>query len=405
MYIRQECFLSFEEIIKFQKETKLQMVLAQLDFSILVCKLSKPSHKRGPKGHEILPLLNSLIAMQLEKIKTIHGLVQRLNSDPIFRYNCGFDVLKPAPSESTFSRFLDKLSSSAELEEEFKILVLKAKSLGIIDGTEVAIDSTKLNAFEKPKPKSKINNDGVSPNWGKKKDTDGNDVKWFGWKLHILADCKSELPLNIAITPASVNDSTMAIPLIKDLKESYGSVFSPKYFIMDSIYDIEDNYNYIINNTEGQAIIAYNKRGSFAPPEGLNENLHPVCSMGYELTYWGKDGDYLKFRCPHAVGKINCPYGMHWCSNSNYGYCLKVNYKNNHRFFSYPIRGSEKWEKIYDKRTSIERCNSRLKDYLNTDNLRSSGIAKAKTWALLNCITLIAGTIAVNTAKSISTAA
>ncbi|WP_133627197.1 hypothetical protein [Fonticella tunisiensis] len=62
---------------------------------------------------------------------------------------------------------------------------------------------------------------------------------------------------------------------------------------MDSIYDIEDNYNYIINNTEGQAIIAYNKRGSFAPPEGLNENLHPVCSMGYELTYWGKDEDYL----------------------------------------------------------------------------------------------------------------
>lgn len=115
------------------------MVIAKLDFSSVVCKLSKLSHKRGPKGHEILPLLNSLIAMQLEKIKTIHGLVQRLNSDPTLRYNCGFDVLKPAPSESTFSRFLDKLSSSPELEEEFKALVLKAKSLGIIDGTEVAI--------------------------------------------------------------------------------------------------------------------------------------------------------------------------------------------------------------------------------------------------------------------------
>lgn len=192
---------------------------------------------------------------------------------------------------------------------------------------------------------------------------------------------------------------------MKQLKELYGSVFSPKYFIMDSIYDIEDNYDYIIKNTEGQAIIAYNKRGSFAPPEGLSENLHPICSMGYELAFWGKDGDYLKFRCPHAVGRANCPYGMNWCSNSNYGYCLKVNYKKNHRFFSYPLRGSEKWQKIYNKRTSIERCSSRLKEYLNLDNIRSKGIAKAKTWALLNCITLIAGTIAVNQKCTLSTCA
>jgi transposase len=405
MYIRQETFLSFEEIIKYQPKTKLQIVLEQLDFTVLEANLSKPDHKRGPKGYEVLKLLYALIAMHLEKIKNTHGLVERLNSDPSLRYYCGFNILKKAPSESTFSRFLDVLSSSIYLQEEFKNLVLKAKKLGIIDGTEVAIDSTKLDSFESPKPKSKIDNDDISPNWGKKKDTDGNDVKWFGWKAHILADCKSELPLNVIITPASKNDSILAIPLIKQLKEFYGSVFTPSYYMMDSIYDIDDNYNYIINETEGQAIIAYNKRGSYAPPEGMNESLHPICSLGYELTYWGKDGDYLKFRCPHAVGKVNCLNGMNWCSSSNYGYCLKVNYKNNHRFFSYPIRGSEKWQSLYDKRTSIERCNSRLKDYLNTDNIRSSGIHKAKTWVLLNCITLIAGTIAVNTKKALSTAA
>jgi len=58
----------------------------------------------------------------------------------------------------------------------------------------------------------------------------------------------------------------------------------------------------------------YNKRGSYAPPEKLNENLHPICSMGYELSYWGKDGDYLKFRCPHAVSKVDCSQGQNWCS-------------------------------------------------------------------------------------------
>ncbi len=170
---------------------------------------------------------------------------------------------------------------------------------------------------------------------------------------------------------------------------------------MDSGYDVEDIYNYIVNEFHAQPIIAYDKRNSFAPLEGLNERLHPICSMGYELVYWGRDGDYLKFRCPHVLGKVDCPHGSNWCSSSNYGYCLKVNYKKNNRYFSFPIRSSNQWQKLYNKRTSSERCNSRLKDCLNTNNLRSAGIKKAKTFALLNCITLITGTIAVNTAKSL----
>lgn len=405
MYIRQECIFSFEELMKFQPETKLEMVLSQLDFSNVLLFLSRPEHKRGPKGYDALPLLYALIAMQLEKIQNMVKLVDRLKSDPIFRYNCGFDIMGSVPSTSTFSRFLSLISQSEALEEDFKQLILEAKNCNIIDGTDIAIDSTKLDSFEKAKPKSEITNDGVSPNWGKKKDTDGNDIKWFGWKLHILSDCNSELPLAVEITPASVNDGIMAVPLIKKFKQSYDNTFKVKHCMMDSGYDIQDNYDYIMNELHAQPIIAYNKRGSYAPPEGLDEKLHPICSMGYELVYWGKDGDYLKFRCPHALGKINCPHGSAWCSNSSYGYCLKVNYKKNNRYFSFPIRSSDDWQKLYNKRTSIERCNSRLKDYLNTDNLRSAGIKKAKTFALLNCIMLIAGTIAVNKVKSLPKAA
>lgn len=208
------------------------MVLSQLDFTVFEANLSKSEHERGPKGYEASKLLYALIAMQLEIIKNIHGLVERLNSDPALRYYCSFDILKKAPSESTFSRFLDKLSSSDYLQDKFKNLVLKAKKLGIINGTKVAIDSTKLDSLESPKPKSKIENDDIPPNWCKKKDTDCNDVKWFGWKAHILADCKSELPLNVIITPASKNDSILAIPLMKQLKEFYGSVFIPNYYII-----------------------------------------------------------------------------------------------------------------------------------------------------------------------------
>ena len=80
---------------------------------------------------------------------------------------------------------------------------------------------------------------------------------------------------------------------------------------------------------------------------------------------------------------------MNQCSSSNYGY---------------PLRSSDIWQKLYDKRTSIERCNSRLKKYLNLDNVRSKGINKVKVHALLNCITLIAETIVVNLGKSLNKA-
>jgi transposase len=395
MYIRQECLLSFDEIIKYQPKTKLELILAQLDFSNILTELTKIHATRGPKGHGQLAILYSLIAMQVEQIKTIKKLADRLKNDPVFRYTCGFNVLQDTPSASTFSRFLNKIANCSGLEEDFRQLVIKAKQLGIIDGTDVAIDSTCIHCYEKAKPKSKLIDDGNSSDWAVKKGSDGKVTHWFGYKLHIVCDCKSGLPLSILMTSASTSDSAMAIQLIKKFKSMY-NVFRTKQYIMDSAYDAQENYDFITYQCNANAIIAYNKRGQVIPPLGFNEEFQPICSNGYPLTYWGKDGNYLKFRCANETGKVSCPFGSIWCSNSNYGYCFKVNYKKNNRYFGYPYRGSEKWQLEYNKRSSIERCNSMLKEHLNIDNVRFAGIPKAKVCALLSCISLLAGTIAVN---------
>lgn len=391
--------------MEFQQETKLEMILSQIDVSKLAKALRKTGEARGPKGYEPTSLIYSLIAMQVEKIQTIKDLVLQLKQNPVLRYACGFDVLGRVPSESTFSRFIEKLTETEELQNLFYALVLKAKDLNIIDGDSIAIDSTKLDSYEAAKPKKSIVDDGTNPNWGMKRDTNGNNIRWFGWKLHILCDSKSELPLDILVTPASIYDGTVAIPLIEHFFNTYRDAFKPTYYSMDSGYDFEYIYSDIIKRFNGIPIIAYNPRRSYAPPEGVDEDFNPVCSAGYKLTYWGKDGNYLKFRCPHALGKCNCPFGMNWCSSSNYGYTLKVNYKENPRLYGYPLRFSSQWQKQYDRRTSVERCNSRLKKYLNLDNIRSKGIKKAKVHALLNCISLVAGTVALNISNSLSKAA
>lgn len=400
MYIRQECLFSFEEILNFQPKSKLEMILSELCFDNLISELNKFNTTCGPKGYPTQALINAFVAMQVERISTLTDLSEKLKTNPILRYCCGFELFGKTPSPTTLSRFLNKLSMTTSLEDEFYNIVEKAISNGIVDGTTVAIDSTKIDAYEKAQPKNRLKNDAKSADWGCKNDTDGNKIKWFGYKLHILCDCKSELPLSILLSPASYYDGELAIPLIKKYITQYSGVLNTKYYCMDSGYDQEKNYRYIIDEVKATPIIAYNKRGAYAPPESFNENFQPICSMGYPLTYWGKDGNYLKYRCPHIIGKVDCPEGTCWCSDSNYGYCKKININNNPRLILYPPRHSKKFTFLYNKRTSVERCNSRLKELLNVDNLRSAGILKAKTFALLSCIALVSGTISINRIKN-----
>ncbi|WP_422487394.1 transposase [Gudongella sp. DL1XJH-153] len=396
MIIRQDCLFSYDELMEISPKTRLMMILDQIDVSPLALAMEKTPGTRGPKGYPKERLIYSLLAKEVEQILKISSLVRRLESDPSFKYACGFGIMDKTPSESVFSRFQDALSEEPALVELFQNLVVSAMKSGIIDGSEIAIDSTKLSSYEASQPKKDIVNDGNHPNWGMKRDTNGNNIRWFGWKLHILCDAKSELPLSIKVTPASVHDGSVASDMIKDFLDSYAGLFKPSHYLMDSGYDYDYLYREIVDTYDATPIIAYNPRGSKAPPEGLNESLHPVCSAGYELKYWGKDASYMKFRCPHMTGDVDCPFGSNWCSTSNYGLTLKLNYRKNPRIHGYPLRDSKAWKKLYNKRTSVERLNARLKENLNVDGIRSNGIKKALMHCLLNCIALVAGTIAIN---------
>jgi len=405
IYIRQQCLFSFEELIKFQPETKLSMVFKTLDLSKVVGGLQKKS-KSGPKGYDPENILRALLAKRLENIKYTKTLVERLKSDPVFRYTCGFPVASRIPSEATFSRFTkilsDKLGSLEAILEE---LVVRAKELGIIDGEHIAIDTSKLDSYDASVPRSRVIHDGEHPDWGSKKDTHGNQVRWFGWKIHLAVDTKSELPVAVNVTPASVNDGTMAVPLVEDIKQRYSGIINPKFYMMDMGYDFDHIYRTIHDRYNAQAIIPLNHRGAYAPPEGLGWDGTPLCSMGYQMTYWGYDNGSFKFRCPHMTGKVNCPMGTNWCSSSNYGAVVKKRISDNPRYFTYPHRGTAEWQELYNERTSVERTFARLKENLGLNNITVRGIRKTKVHVLLSCISLVAGTIAVNTSKESERAA
>jgi transposase len=74
--------------------------------------------------------------------------------------------LGSVPSEATISRFLKVLTETGILKELHCTLIRKAEELGIIDTSSVAIDSSKVEAYEKSKPRKYLSLDGSSADWG-----------------------------------------------------------------------------------------------------------------------------------------------------------------------------------------------------------------------------------------------
>jgi IS5 family transposase len=394
LYILQECLFSFEELLKMQSKERLPIFFSSLDLRPYVKELRSRS-PRGADGHCRQGILRALMAAPLEGIDTFTALHHRLSSDLRFRYQCGLSLEREAPSISTLSRVFAEITKKKLAKRLFEDLVAYCRQEGILDGSHVAIDSTAIRAFEKKQPKRKSEQTG-NANWGAKLDSFGNKITWFGYKLHLAVDTKSELPLALEVTPAHVHDGELA----PSLMEQAASKARSRFFMLDAAYDQLKIYE-AARNVEAQAIIPLNPRREQEPPAGMLSNGTPCCSMGYAMTYWGADGDILKFRCPHATGKVDCPLGMAACSSSNYGMVVKVNVKDDLRRYCNPHRDSKRWKELYNERTSAERCNSRLKSHLTADCLHVQGIEKVTTHLYLNAIVLLVCAIAgVQAAKA-----
>jgi IS5 family transposase len=191
----------------------------------------------------------------------------------------------------------------------------------------------------------------------------------------------------------------MAESILKECCDNLNS--KPQYYLMDAGYDQKSIYELIRKNYKAQAIIPLNHRGAKEPPEGLDWDATPICSAGYRMTYWGGSNGVNKFRCPHVMGKCDCPFGSSWCSDSNYGMVVKTRARQDSRLFTVPHRGTTNWKLLYNKRTSVERCFGRLKEHLGLETgLNVRGIKKVKTHAYLCVITMIASVVAINKDKS-----
>lgn len=402
-YYAQGRLFSFEDFFSEGDDNhRLLMVLSALDADRLIHKLE--SERKGRRNrYPVRMLWQSLIAAKIYGLPTVNGLIRELRRNESLRKVVGISHISLVPKPWQFSRLLGKLSrpeNVAMLKAIFDNAVSDLKEMLPDLGESLAIDGTAISSWCNCYAKDKSDKDA---GWGVKtyKKDDGSESKhiWYGYGLELVVDTKYEIPVNFELLAANVNECPRLPILLADTKGLHAD-FDIKYVIGDRGYDSKDNCKYVLDELKALPIIKMRLTQKEKDAEFAGEICRctelgtPICDCGGKMVYAGRDGRYLKFRCPRHTDVMGGP-----CSVSRYGRVLKVAISENERRWPGLHRESKKFKRLYRRRTSVERVNSRLKEHLCLDDQHVRGLAKTTVNVSLSLLVMVGGALAMATSR------
>lgn len=396
MHIIQSPLFDFEAFIAKKDNDRLAMVLEALPAEALICALEK-EHWTGRKGYSVRGMWSALIAGVMKQAHSLADVVRLLERDKDARIVCGFSKGN-VPSHDALGRFLKKLVRHADLLEKcFADLVQEARQLLPGFGTKLAVDSTDIKAYSNGHRQNPSDKDA---RWGAKgaghhsrpaKDKQRELYYWFGYKLHLVVDALYELPVSFQLTPANESDCTQMEALLEKAGADKAETRA-QAVIADKGYDSQNNNKFIFGKCQAAPIIPIREVQGMQMPDICNAKGTPLCTCGLEMSYWGRDGNYLKYRCPEVVGKEKCKSRFK-CTPSPYGYVLKLPIKDDPRRHPPVPRESKKWQRLYRLRTSVERVNSRVKELLGLAAVTLRGKAKVTIRSMFSLLIMLAAAV------------
>ncbi len=196
----------------------------------------------------------------------------------------------------------------------------------------------------------------TQPGWGIKKNSEGKNIFWFGFKCHLAVGTTSQYILQSLFSSGNLNDGKAAIPLLKGIKKRLSNL-KIKQATMDAGYDYYPIYEQV-HRIGAQSIIAYNKKNE-PEPIGFDKHFAPTCVREHSYRYDSYDAKYETLKYTRPIECKDCPL-------ANDSLCQKVYKKritDDLRRYTAPARGSMKWNEIYKERSSVERVNAYLKGY------------------------------------------
>ena len=379
-------FTTYEASLKLRLNDPIKIIFDHIDWSFIHPLVNGRYSPQGAEGYDPISLFKAQLLIYLGEVNSDRKLASALHYDGRLCLLCGFNFLK-TPSNGTFTNFRDRLGEDI-FYEILHCLIAQAIVLKVIRGGDTAIDSTHLWAYSHRFGKKTCSCKGKCHCPRSYSDTDAQwgakckDYSFFGYKVHLIVDAKSQLPLEVEVTPANVADATQAKPLLKGAKEKH-----PENPIdtsaMDSAYDSHENYRFAIEDAKVAPIIALNPRGGVDAVTSsalyLAKDGSYTCLAGFKVVYWGKEEKRgrLKFRCPAAVGRCQCLFRS-TCSQSSYGRTFYLHPKRDYRLIGPIPRGTDLWQEKYNARTRVERAYSEEKGSHRLANPRVRGLSRVK---------------------------
>jgi transposase len=417
--VKQMSLFDIHELLEMESSSRFDAIFSTFDLQPVLHLFSKKTMKGAPRELNYGAMIQSLLARYIERIPTIKDLVKRLVRDPLFRLDCGFLVSDVVPSEASYSRMIQLISESDILDALQDALIKTAITEGFLTDEHLAIDATHFESRDAPKAsekkepalpkkrgrKTKAEHEAwlaeqakqeakkttyekeikhqlhtsletlwqdapICPDWGIKKNCDGKNIFWYGFKGHLAVSTKSQYIVASLMTAGNLSDSKAAIPLLKKADQLHHGQFTTGLF--DAGYDYEPIYRQL-HKLQMRAVIPYNIRneGEFT---GFDEHFRPTCVREHSYCYDSYDTKYktLKFTRPKECEA--CPLRH----DSLCQKVFKIKCETDLRKFTYPARGSETWKKLYKERTAVERVNAYLKQYFQLNNVRHRTGKKAR---------------------------
>ena len=210
--------------------------------------------KFGRKGATNHAFVCSFIVMKCEGFSQVSDLHDYLTNNLIIAHYCGFNINKPLPSYASFTRFIRNFDNDI-LQSVMQESVLKAISMGLVDSSFIALDSTTIkanvcnnnpkafmaNKFSKKNHPTADKDCYLGVQTASNSHSEKNFEFYWGYKNHIVVDCISGLPIYEVTTGANIADYTVCIGALEKVHS-----FMPLdecYFLADKAYDVKDIYN------------------------------------------------------------------------------------------------------------------------------------------------------------------
>lgn len=352
-----------------------------------IVKKLKEIRGKGRNEYPIEAVWNSILIMPLLECSSVEQLRRELSRNRDLRRICGFDdynyyfgknKLVPPPKAYT-NMFKNLKQIEPMLKDCFnelrQFMYENLKDFGKDVGEDGKIFLSKAKGLNKDGDE----NDGrcdmdadytIKENYYIDPKTKENKVKkttFFGYRYHLLADVNYELPIEYTVTKASKGEREQFKKHINML--DYEKVEKIETASADKGYDSEDMIIFLQEKGIKPIIDIKNQWREDTTKQYKDTNL--IYTYDGKVSMVEDNGEVIPLK---YLGYDKVKKTLRYQYKTNV-YSIDISYDK--RIFTEVARDSKKWQRIYNKRTALERINGRMDRDFNLENHKVRGLKKA----------------------------